>query len=84
VWIAGRSAVTICTVCTVRDVTFNLCNQLFNYKIVRVFLLSVYTFVTDTVLQIGRSLVRFQMVSLAFSIDIFLPIALWPWGRLRL
>jgi len=32
------------------------------------------------VLQIGRSLVRFQMVSLEFFIDIILPIALWPWG----
>jgi hypothetical protein len=34
----------------------------------------------STVLQIGRSLVRFQMVSLEFFIDIILPIALWPWG----
>jgi hypothetical protein len=33
-------------------------------------------------IQIGRSLVWFQMVSLEFSIDIILPIALWPWGRL--
>jgi len=32
-------------------------------------------------LQIGRSLVRFQMVSLEFFIDIILPIALRPWGR---
>ena len=32
------------------------------------------------VLQIGRSLVRLQMVSLEFFIDIILPIALWPWG----
>ena len=30
------------------------------------------------VLQIGRSLVRFQMVSLEFFIDIILPIALRP------
>ena len=36
------------------------------------------------VLQIGRPLVRFQMVSLEFFIDIILPIALWPWGRLSL
>ena len=35
-------------------------------------------------LQIGRSLVRFQMVSLEFFIDIILLIALWPWGRLSL
>ena len=32
----------------------------------------------------GRSLVRSQMVSLEFFIDIILPIALWPWGRLGL
>jgi len=37
-----------------------------------------------TVLQIGRSLVRFQMLSLEFFIDIILPISLWPWGRLSL
>ena len=33
-------------------------------------------------LQIGRSLVRSQLVSLEFFIDIILPIALWAWGRL--
>ena len=32
----------------------------------------------------GRSLVRFQMVSMEFFIDIILPITLWPWGRLSL
>jgi hypothetical protein len=37
-----------------------------------------------TVLQIGRSLVRFQMVSLNFSVHIILLIALWHWGRLSL
>jgi len=30
------------------------------------------------VLQFVRSLVRFQMVSFEFFIDIILPIALWP------
>jgi hypothetical protein len=37
-----------------------------------------------TVLQIGRSLVRFPMVPLEFFIDIILSIALRPWGRLSL
>ena len=31
-----------------------------------------------TALQVGRSRVRFPMVSLEFFIDIFLPAALWP------
>ena len=35
-------------------------------------------------LQIGRSLVWFQMVSLEFFIDIIFTIALWPCGRLSL
>ena len=37
-----------------------------------------------TALQIGRSQVRFPMVSLELFIDIILPAALWPWGWLSL
>ena len=37
-----------------------------------------------TALQVGRSRVRFPMVSLEFFIDIILPAALWRWGRLSL
>jgi hypothetical protein len=33
-----------------------------------------------TALQLGRSRVRFSIVSLEFFIDIILPVALWPWG----
>jgi len=41
-----------------------------------------YTNNARGVLQIGTLLVPFPMVSLEFFIDIILPIALWPWGRL--
>jgi hypothetical protein len=37
-----------------------------------------------TALQVGRSRVRFLVVTLEFVIDIILPATLWPWGWLSL
>ena len=40
----------------------------------------VAQFFYGTALQVGRSRVRFPMMSLEFFIDIILATALWPWG----
>jgi hypothetical protein len=37
-----------------------------------------------TMLQAGRSRVRFSMRSLDLSIDLIFTVALWPWGRFSL
>jgi len=47
-------------------------------------LLLLPPFTRGTALQTGRLRDRFQVVSLEFFIDVFLPAALWPWGRLSI
>jgi hypothetical protein len=37
-----------------------------------------------SVVQAGRSRVRFPIVSLEYFIDLILPATLWPWSRLSL
>jgi hypothetical protein len=43
-----------------------------------------FTLLKGTMLQAGRSRVRFPMRSLDFLVDLILPAVLWPWGRVRL
>ena len=43
-------------------------------------MLTYIDLLTRTLLQAGRSRVRFMMVSLEFLIDIIVPAALWPLG----
>jgi hypothetical protein len=47
-------------------------------------ILGTYVVGWGTMLQFGRSWVRFPLRSLDFSIHLFLPAALWSWGRLNL
>jgi len=63
----------------IRDCLFNIFTAIFLIGWYRGIIV-----VKVAVLQIGKSLVLFQMVSLEFFIDIILLIALWPWGQFSL
>jgi hypothetical protein len=84
-----RQSVTMFTkTCHWKAVRINFNSQLHNLSLL--FLIRIYSGTRGsvvgwgTMLQAGRSRVRFQVRSLDFLIDLILPAALWPCGRLSL
>jgi hypothetical protein len=75
---------SVVTVLTLRNQGRNYKSLRENFTSSPAYHFGICTYGWGTTLQAGRSQVLFQMRSLDFSIDLFLPAALWPLGRLSL
>jgi len=64
------------------DFLYSCCLKQFSFEeeLNEISKINIGLHVKCTALQVGRSRVRFPVVSLVFFIDIILPAALWPWG----
>ena len=79
--------ITLCRLKQREDVMYNYNNKRERMNITQstwVFAVSGGAVGWGTVLQAGRSRIRFPMVSLQFLNDIIVPTTLWPWGWVSL